>query len=124
MDLPIVWNNLKWIPIMTIFLGGISLHVFQAICCHFFSIEMTWGATAKELEDVNFVEEIPRLFRRFKGTFIFAFGMTALVICGRYIFPLEWRINTFASIYPIGSVIICHFLLPVGLNPALMMFAW
>lgn len=119
-----IWNNFKWIPLMTIFLGGISLHVSQALLCHFFSIDMTWGATAKELEEVNFVEEIPRLFRRFKGTFVFVFAMTALMICGAYAFPHEWQITTFASIWPLGATIICHFLLPVALNPALMVFAW
>lgn len=119
-----VWDNFKWIPLITIFLGGISLHVSQALLCHFLSIDMTWGATAKEVEEVNFVEEIPRLFRRFKGTFVFVVLMTALIICGYYAFPYQWQIRYFASIYPLGSVIVCHFLLPVALNPALMVFAW
>ncbi|ORY65012.1 glycosyl transferase family group 2-domain-containing protein [Pseudomassariella vexata] len=119
-----LWNNMQWIPLMTIFLGGISLHVSQALLCHFLSIDMTWGATAKELEDVNFVEEIPRLFRRFKGTFIFVVLMTALMICGFFVFPEEWKIKTFASIWPLGMTTVCHFLLPVVLNPALMVFAW
>lgn len=119
-----VWDNFKWLPVITIFLGGISLHVSQALLCHFFSIDMTWGATAKEVEEVNFVEEIPRLLRRFKGTFIFVILMTALVICGYYAFPYQWQIHYFASIYPLCAVIVCHFLLPVALNPALMVFAW
>lgn len=109
---------------MTIFLGGISIHVSQALLCHFFSIDMTWGATAKELEDVNFVEEIPKLLRRFKGTFVFVFLMTGLMIAGHNYFPLQWQIQTFASIYPLAATVVCHFLLPVALNPALMVFAW
>lgn len=119
-----VWDNFKWLPLITIFLGGISLHVSQALLSHFLSIDMSWGATAKEVEEVNFVEEIPRLFRRFKGTFVFVVLMTALVVCGYYAFPYNWQIRYFASIYPLCSIIVCHFLLPVALNPALMVFAW
>ncbi|RYP78864.1 hypothetical protein DL771_000249 [Monosporascus sp. 5C6A] len=126
-DQPLIWafwDNLRWIPLISIFLGGISLHVSQAILSHFFSINMTWGATAKELERVNFVEELPRLLRRFKGTFVFCLGAAALMICGVYAFPPQWRISYFASIWPLANIVVCHFLLPVALNPALMVFAW
>ncbi|KAI1302063.1 glycosyl transferase family group 2-domain-containing protein [Xylaria venustula] len=118
------WDNVKWIPVLTIFLGGLSLHVSQAILCHFFSIDMTWGATAKEVEEVNFIEEVPRLIKRFKGTFVFCFGSVGLMIAGHYGFPVEWQITYFASIFPFAWLVACHFLLPVVLNPALMVFAW
>ncbi|KAL7623408.1 hypothetical protein AAE478_007090 [Parahypoxylon ruwenzoriense] len=118
------WSNIKWIPLMSIFLGGLSLHVSQALLSHFFSIDMTWGATAKEVEDVNFLEEIPRLLRRFKGTFLWCTMMAALIVCGYFAFPIEWRIVHLASIWPLAWIVGCHFLLPVVLNPALMVFAW
>ncbi|KAI1363724.1 glycosyl transferase family group 2-domain-containing protein [Xylaria arbuscula] len=118
------WDNIKWIPVMTVFLGGLSLHVSQALLCHFFSIDMTWGATAKEVEEVNFLEEIPRLLKRFKGTFVFSFGTVGLILAGLYGFPETWRITYFASIFPLAWLSACHFLLPVALNPALMVFAW
>ncbi|KAI0134559.1 glycosyl transferase family group 2-domain-containing protein [Xylariales sp. AK1849] len=119
-----LFNNIKWIPLMTIFLGGLQLHVSQALLSHFFSIDMNWGATAKELENVNFVEEVPRLFKRFKGTFLYCAVMTALMVCGAYVFPVMWRITYFASIWPLAINTVSHFLLPVVLNPALMVFAW
>lgn len=109
---------------MTIFLGGLSLHVSQALLCHFFSVDMVWGATAKEVEEVNFLEEIPRLLRRFKGTFVWCILMTALIICGYFVFPGQWRIVHLASIWPLAWTVGCHFLLPVVLNPALMVFSW
>jgi hypothetical protein len=108
----------------TIFLGGISIHVSQALVSHFLGIDMVWGATSKEAERVNFGEEITRIFVRFKGTFVFCFGLTAMVICGVYVFPDQWKITSFWSIYPVGTVIVSHFCLPVFLNPALMMFTW
>ncbi|KAI1824602.1 glycosyl transferase family group 2-domain-containing protein [Xylaria intraflava] len=118
------WDNIKWIPLMSIFLGGLSLHVSQAILCHFVGIDMTWGATAKEVEEVNFLEEVPRLLRRFKGTFVFCLGSAGLMVAAAHAFPENWRITYFASIFPFAWLIACHFLLPVVLNPALMVFAW
>jgi len=119
-----LFDNLKWVPMFTIFLGGISLHVSQAILSHMFEIDMVWGATAKEVERVHFGEEVVRILKRFKFTFFYCFSCVALIICGVYAFPLEWRINFFFSIYPLATIVFCHFALPVFLNPALMMFTW
>ncbi|KAL2191949.1 hypothetical protein L209DRAFT_86213 [Thermothelomyces heterothallicus CBS 203.75] len=118
------FENLKWIPMFAIFLGGISLHLSQAILSHFFEIDMVWGATAKELEEVHFGSEILRIVRRFKWTFLYCFACTALMICGNTVFPVEWRIDTLYSIYPLAATVVSHFALPVLLNPALMMFTW
>ncbi|KAI1806796.1 glycosyl transferase family group 2-domain-containing protein [Daldinia bambusicola] len=119
-----LWSNIKWIPLMTIFLGGLSLHVSQALVFHFIGVDMSWGATAKEIEKVDFFEEIPRLFRRFKGTFTWGFFMIALIVCGYFAFPPEWRIVHFASIWPLAWTVACHILLPIVLNPALMVFTF
>lgn len=107
-----------------IFLGGISLHLTQAILSHFFEINMVWGATAKELEEVHFGAEIVRIVRRFKWTFLYCFACAALMVCGNTVFPVEWRISTLYSIYPLAATVVAHFCLPVLLNPALMMFTW
>lgn len=40
-------ENFKWLFLLFIFLGGISIHVSEAILAHMFEINMTWGATAK-----------------------------------------------------------------------------
>ncbi|KAL2152574.1 hypothetical protein VTH82DRAFT_5758 [Thermothelomyces myriococcoides] len=103
------FDNLKWIPMFAIFLGGISLHLTQAILSHFFEINMVWGATAKELEE---------------WTFLYCFACAALMVCGNTVFPVEWRISTLYSIYPLAATVVAHFCLPVLLNPALMMFTW
>jgi hypothetical protein len=119
-----VFENLKWIPMFSIFLGGISLHVSQAILCHFFEIDMVWGATAKEAQKVNFGTEIINILVKFKYTFLFCFACTALMVAGYFYFPHDWRVTAFFSIYPLASVVVAHFCLPVLLNPALMMFTW
>ena len=117
-------ENIKWIPMFTIFMGGLSLHLSQALLSHFFEIDMSWGATAKEAEEVNFGQETLRILRRFKFTFVFCFGCTGLMIAGYFAFPWGWQIDAFSSIFPLAMIVVCHFGLPVLLNPALMMFTW
>lgn len=57
-------ENFKWIVLMAIFLGGLSLHVSGAILAHMFEVDMSWGATAKELEESNFFDEAPKIFKK------------------------------------------------------------
>ena len=109
---------------MSIFIGGISMHVSQALLSHMFGIDMVWGATSKEVEDTTFFQEIPKVIKKFKYTFIFCIGCTVMMIMGAYIFPPLWRIDTFVAIWPLVSIVFSHFFLPIALNPALMLFTW
>ena len=119
-----IWENMNWIPLLTIFLGGISMHVSQAILSHLFSIDMSWGATSKEAENTTFFAEVPKIMKKFKVTFIFCIFCTAMmVVMARFVPPL-WRIDLFISIWPMGSMIFGHFFLPIALNPGLMRFTW
>jgi hypothetical protein len=117
-------ENFSWIPLLMIFLGGVSLHVSQALLSHLFSVDMSWGATSKEAENTTFFKEIPKVITKFKGTFIFCFFCTAMMIVLAQFAPYFWRIDQFISIYPLGTVVVGHFFLPVALNPGLMRFTW
>ena len=117
-------ENFKWILMLTIFLGGCSLHVSQAILSHMFSIDMSWGATAKEVENTTFFAEIPKLLKKFKGTFVFCLLEIGILVAGAVAVPPLWRINTLVAIWPVAINCACHFFLPVALNPSLMLFTW
>ncbi|KAI9684442.1 MAG: hypothetical protein M1829_002252 [Trizodia sp. TS-e1964] len=117
-------ENFKWILLLTVFLGGISLHISQALLSHMFSVDMSWGSTAKEVEDVTFFEEVPRLLKRFKFTFIWCILCLALMVSGATVFPELWKITDFSAIFPLATVVFSHFFLPIALNPALMLFTW
>ena len=122
--LPALVGNFKWVVLLTIFLGGISLHVSQAILCHLFSINIEWGATAKEIVDLPFSEEMAKVVQRFWKCFVFcivcAGGMAYLSLGA----PVLWRINFFTAIWPLSTVLFAHFSLPIVLNPGLMRFKW
>ena len=117
-----LWENIKWIPCFTIFLGGVSMHICQALLSHMFSINMTWGSTNKEAEDTNFFVEIPRILKNFRGTLIFCVLVAVMMVVLAHFVPEFWRINTFIAIYPLALVIASHSLMPIALNPGLMKF--
>ncbi|KAI9892012.1 MAG: hypothetical protein M1814_002207 [Vezdaea aestivalis] len=116
--------NFKWVIMMTIFLGGISLHVSQALLSHMFEIDMNWGATSKEVEETSFFVEIRKVLKNFKGTFIFCIGCAIMMVVFACFLPPLWRFSGVTSCYPLASIIFCHFMLPLALNPALMKFTW
>ena len=121
-------ENCKWIVLLSIFLGGLSLHVSQALLAHMFEIDMTWGATSKEAEFSNFFIEVPKVVRKFKFSIAFALlGIVGMIILatnpGGYI-SYDWVIKDFIAILPMSTVTASHLLLPIVLNPALMTFSW
>ena len=59
-----IYENFKWTFLLAIFLGGLSLHVSQALLAHMFEIDMTWGATSKEAEFSNFFIEVPKVLKK------------------------------------------------------------
>ena len=119
-------ENFKWTLMLAIFLGGLSLHVSQALLAHMFEVDMTWGATSKEAEFSNFFIEVPRVLRRFKWSMSFALlGIVAMIVLARAPFiPFSWAITDFIAILPMATVTASHLLLPIVLNPALMTFSW
>ena len=121
-----ITENIKWTLMLAIFLGGLSLHVSQALLAHMFEVDMTWGATSKEAEFSNFFIEVPKVLSRFKWSMSFALlGILAMVVLARAPFvPFTWAITDFIAILPMATVTASHLLLPIVLNPALMTFSW
>ncbi|KAH7090387.1 glycosyl transferase family group 2-domain-containing protein [Paraphoma chrysanthemicola] len=119
-------ENFKWILMLAIFLGGLSLHVSSALLAHMFEYNMQWGATSKEAEFSNFFIEVPRVLKKFRWSFaISMLGVVGMIILavGPFV-PVGWRITDFVAIFPMAIVWASHLLLPVVLNPALMTFTF
>ncbi|KPM37879.1 hypothetical protein AK830_g8658 [Neonectria ditissima] len=121
-----LFENFKWTLMLAIFLGGLSLHVSQALLAHMFEIDMTWGATSKEAEASNFFIEVPKVLKKFKFSMSLSLlFLTVIVILATADFvPYSWRITDFVAILPMATVSASHFLLPLALNPALMTFTF
>jgi hypothetical protein len=117
-------RNFKWVPLLVIFLGGISFHISHALVWHFCDWDMTWGATAKEVQSIPFFREIPIVLKKFKWMFAWCLCTAAAMVYCAYGLPPTWQIRFFTPIYPLSCVIVSHFLVPVVLNPNLMRFTW
>jgi len=117
-------KNFSWFPLMFIFLGGVSTHVSQALLCYLFSIDMSWGATAKEVDDASFFEEVPKILKKFKFTLIYCIVAAAGMGVAATAIPPLWRITQFVAIFPLSLNIVVHFCLPLLLNPSLMRFTF
>jgi hypothetical protein len=116
------FENLKWMPFFMIFFGGVSFHILLALLSHMFSINMSWGATAKEKDNSNFFAELPKIWKRFKWMYMFMFAMVgAMIYLGNFA-PHGWRIDGLTSVLPWAVTIIMHCLLPIALNPSLTVF--
>jgi hypothetical protein len=115
-------ENLKWMPFFMIFFGGVSFHIALAICAHMFSINMSWGATAKEKDNSNFFAELPKIWKRFKWMYLFfTVAIAGMIYLGNFA-PHGWEIDGLTAVLPWSVTIIMHCLLPIALNPSLTVF--
>ncbi|PNS19283.1 hypothetical protein CAC42_2460 [Sphaceloma murrayae] len=123
---PSILENLKWILMFAIFLGGLSLHVSSALLAHMFEYDMQWGATSKEAEWSNFFVEVPRVLKSFKWSILFSLAsiVVMVIFATANFIPWDWRIKDFIAILPMSTVAFSHLTLPIALNPALMTFSW
>ncbi|KAJ7723831.1 glycosyl transferase family group 2-domain-containing protein [Mycena maculata] len=120
-------ENLRWIPFFLFFFGGLSIHLSTAILAHLFSYDMTWGSTVKEVERSTFWIEVPLIWQRFKLSFIICFAaIIMMIVFTSNAVPFEWQIPGYdwALNIPLSLVVGCHILLPIVLNPWLMIFSY
>lgn len=117
-----IFENYKWMPLMTIFFGGISWHISLALLAHLFHIDMQWGSTSKEKVDSNFFQEIPKIFKTFWSMYVFIFIMVGVMVyLGVFASP-DWAITDFSAIVPLALNLVFHAISPLALNPSLMVF--
>ncbi|KJA17902.1 hypothetical protein HYPSUDRAFT_205759 [Hypholoma sublateritium FD-334 SS-4] len=122
-----LFENLRWIPFFLFFFGGMSIHLSTALLAHLFSYDMTWGSTGKEVELSSFWIEVPRIWQRFKLSFCICIACIAMmVVFTTEAVPFEWQIPgwNWALVIPLSLVVGCHILVPIVLNPYLMIFSY
>lgn len=116
------FENIKWMPFFMIFFGGVSFHILLAICAHMFSINMSWGATAKEKDNSNFFAELPKIWKRFKWMYMIMIAFIGgMIYLGIYA-PHGWEIDGLTAVLPWSVTVVMHCLLPIALNPSLTVF--
>ena len=114
-----LFENFKNIALLSIFFGGLSMHVSQALVWHLLSIPISWGATSKSLENSYFLKELPMIWARFKYMYAVVGGISLVAVgLSLPIVPEPWRTepSVFISL-PLGWTLACHALAPLLLNP-------
>ncbi|KIY52210.1 hypothetical protein FISHEDRAFT_63947 [Fistulina hepatica ATCC 64428] len=109
-------ENLMWVPFFFVFFGGLGIPISQALLAHLFSIDISWGATIKEVERSNFFKEIPLIVKRFWFSLTCALiVITGMIILSTNLVPYAWRVDgsAWAVIFPLSIVSGCHILFPV-----------
>lgn len=117
-----LFENFKWTPMMMVFFGGLPFHLNVAIFSHFFSIDVSWGATAKEKVQSNFFKEVPKIVKRFKWLYAFIIPLIGGMIYLGCFAPHAWRITDVIAVVPLAVPLAEHALFPLLLNPSLMVF--
>ncbi|KAH7033405.1 glycosyl transferase family group 2-domain-containing protein [Microdochium trichocladiopsis] len=115
-------EELTWTPMFVVFFGSLSFHLNLSILAHMFSIDMQWGATAKEKENSNFFKEVPKIFSTFKWMYVACVPIIGAMIYLGCFAPYGYEINTLAAVLPLALAIGSHMLMPFLLNPSLMVF--
>lgn len=84
---------------------------------------MQWSTTAKEKDESNFFKEMPKILRRLKYMYAILLPIAGgMVYLGAGFAPRECQIDQVAAIVPLSVTIGAHALLPVVMNPSLMVF--
>ncbi|ORY19790.1 glycosyl transferase family group 2-domain-containing protein [Clohesyomyces aquaticus] len=109
-------ETFKWMPFFLLFFGGISFHLLKAIFCHFFSVDIQWTTTAKELTESGFRVGLDRIVRDFKWMYMFLVPVIGGMIYLAVFAPRGWTISDFAAIVPLANQVGCHALLPFALG--------
>jgi hypothetical protein len=120
----IALEQAKFVPIVSLFFSGLLYHVFVGLFRHMFDMSAEWGATTKEMDNVEFTlslffSEVWDTFKRFWFMYIcivlYSLGWALVYLVG----PgwMEW--NGFAMA-PFICMIVSHFFMPILLNPNAM----
>ncbi|OVF06208.1 hypothetical protein A9F13_21g00308 [Clavispora lusitaniae] len=119
-----VLGELKWVVVMAIFMGGLSWHMFKAIACHLLGINMAWEATAKDIENSNFFQEVPKAIKNYYMMYVCCILMLIAILCLAYAVPYAYQIRGIAPILPLAWSLWSHILSPIVLNPQITTFSW
>jgi hypothetical protein len=103
-------------PLFMCFFGGLSIHLSKAIICHFFSINMEWNSTAKELEATGFFIGMDKIVKDFKYMYIIVIFLAAGMVYLAIWAPAGWMVKDYTMILPVANQLVCHFFLPLALG--------
>jgi hypothetical protein len=117
--LRIIWNEIKWVPLISIFFNSILFHMTTAAFTYFFDLKIVWGATLKESVNTDCITALKQTLLAYKNEYIlftvisigYSFCLAYLDI-GMY---RGWAVLMYSAGHLVG---------PILLNPHIMSFSY
>jgi hypothetical protein len=111
----IIWNEIKWIPHIAIFFNSMLFHMSSACYMYFLDRPVVWGATVKEVENVDCKTALKQTLTAYKKEYIF-FTILLVVysLCLWY-----FQLGVYRG-WSVVSYCVAHLLGPILLNPYIM----
>ncbi|CAM9679092.1 unnamed protein product [Scytosiphon promiscuus] len=104
-------------PIMLLFFSHVLWHLTVVCFRYFFSLQVEWSASVKEVSQNDFWTEVVNTFRRYGRTFLIMLLLAGLFVGVMWFFDVGWDIRVYLPTFIyIGS----HILGPFLLNPVIM----
>ncbi len=118
-------DAIMWLPFLTTFFSGLSLHICTALLAHLTGYNMQWSATEKEVTQSSIWREIPAIFKRFWVAFAVMLPFIAgVIILSTSLVPIGWRIELLSVQFPALWIACGHVLYPFLLNPWVVTLAY
>jgi hypothetical protein len=114
----IVWNEVKWVPIISLFFNSILFHMTTASFTYFFDMKVVWGATLKEAVDMDCWTALKQTLQAYRNEYIL---FTVLVMGYAYCL-VQFDIGMYQG-WSVISYSAGHLLGPILLNPHIMSFS-
>eukprot|EP00877_Chromochloris_zofingiensis_P011428 jgi/Chrzof1/6539/Cz19g00110.t1 len=114
-----LWHDLKYIPLTTIFFQSLLFHLTTACFMYFFSLKVSWGATAKESTNMTWFEALKTTLQVYWNEYL-----VYVIMTGGYAFCVYWYDLGMYRGWAVLSYGISHMLGPILLNPAIMTMSW
>jgi fatty acid desaturase len=94
-----------------------------AVWWYLLGIKPQWGVTAKEVKNTNFFREVKHTLRTYWHMYLIIFLLGAMMVCMAVlpIVPDDWKIMEFNAYFPLAFMVCGHMLMPILLNPGLML---
>uniref|UniRef100_A0A383WC27 Glycosyltransferase 2-like domain-containing protein n=1 Tax=Tetradesmus obliquus TaxID=3088 RepID=A0A383WC27_TETOB len=115
----ITWDNLKWIPASVLFFNSVLFHMTEVCFIYFFGMKVSWGATAKEVQNKSWWQALKETIIAYKWEYLLYFVMLGgYSVCVWY-----YEIGLYRGWSVLGYCI-GHILGPIVLNPTIMSLNW
>ena len=120
----IIIEQAKFVPLVSLFFSGLLYHVFVGLFRHMFDMSAEWGATTKEMDDVEFtlslfVSEVWDTFKRFWFMYICCV-LSSVAWALLYLVGPDWIVLNGFAMPPFITLIVAHAFMPILLNPIAM----